>query len=186
MGESTIDIVELAYREHELVVSHLRETGQLSFSSTLEGTFPKVMLLAAASNLEYRVQSVLIDYFNRMTGSSEVAVSFVRNKAIKRQFHSYFNWESRNANNFLGLFGETFKSSVQARLADDLGLNQTVRDFLEIGSLRNQLVHGDYASFVVEKTAADVLAQYRSALVFVTCLNEMLEGESPSAGTGGT
>ena len=48
-------------------------------------------------------------------------------------------------------------------------------DFCEIGDLRNQLVHQNYAAFVMTKTADEVHALYLSALHFMAFLPRLLE-----------
>lgn len=166
-GALGLEVVDAIYHDHELIVSHLNNAGEVSFSSTLEGTLPKVMLLAAASNLEAQVKGMLIEFVKRAAGDSEEVVSFLRNKAIERQYHSLFDWNKRNANQFFGLFGEEFKNRVQAHVDSDPEFQQSIRDFLDLGNARNGLVHGDYATFPMEKSASDVLRQYTSACRFV-------------------
>ena len=46
-------------------------------------------------------------------------------------------------------------------------LKQSIKAFLEIGNVRNQLVHQNFASFSLEKTAAEIYALYKCALYFV-------------------
>ncbi|MGX6511634.1 HEPN domain-containing protein [Rhodococcus sp. SJ-2] len=177
MTDLGTDLVEIVYKDHLEVVEYLRDLGEISHLATLERTFPKVMLLAAASNLEHKIQEILDSFYGEVTRNTEVAVSFVRNKAIKRQYHSYFNWDGINANSFFGLFGENFKDVMKEELKTDLVFNQSIRDFLEVGFLRNQLVHGDYGSFILDKSALDLLTQYRSAAAFVVKFREILHSQ---------
>ena len=57
----------------------------------------------------------------------------------------------------------------------DEKLARSVSDFCEIGDLRNQLVHQNYAAFVMTKTADEVHALYLSALHFMAFLPRLLE-----------
>ncbi|PVA30935.1 Uncharacterised protein [Mycobacteroides abscessus subsp. abscessus] len=161
------DIVRAVFDEHSAIVTHLQKSGEISFSTTLESTFPKVMLLASASNLEEQVKSVVVDFVNRKSGGSEEIVNFLRNKAIERQYHSFFSWEAKNANQFFGLFGDKFKTQMINLVDNDSELRQSIRDFLDLGNARNSLVHGDYAAAAMDKSAGDVLSQYQSACKFI-------------------
>jgi hypothetical protein len=164
--------------DHGALMEYLRTQGEISFLSTMESSVPKVVLLAAASDLEYQLQEVILTYYSNKTGSSDFAVSFVRNKAVARQYHTYFDWENRSANKFFALFGQAFKLKVKNLIGSDEVLAQAVKDFCELGDLRNQLVHGNYASFVMEKTTSEVHALYRSAVYFISLLPALLDDEN--------
>jgi RiboL-PSP-HEPN len=168
-----VDLVELLYNEHQEVMKLLREQKEISYAAALERSLPKIILLASASNLEHKTSNAVMDFFEELTSHTS-ALNFVKNKAIKRQYHTYFNWDLRNANQFFGLFGDDLKGEVSRIIEQDTSLSQSIRDFLEIGSLRNQLVHGDYSSFTMEKTAKEMFSQHKSALQFVTRLPDLL------------
>lgn len=169
------ELVRRLYDDHAGLLAYLTSRGEISFATAIESSFPKVVLLAAASDLETRVTDALIDYFTRVTGSTRAAVSFVRNKAIARQYHTYFDWRGRSANQFFGLFGDEFKTKMKATMRLDGNLSEAISAFCEVGDLRNQLVHENYAAFTVEKTADEVHALYEKALVFVTRLPDLLD-----------
>jgi hypothetical protein len=161
------DIVQEVFDDHAAIVAHLQNAGELSYSTTLESTFPKVMLLAAASNLEEQVKAAVITFVRQTARDSEEIVNFLRNKAIERQYHTFFQWDGKNANQFFGLFGENFKQRMKEVVDADPELGQSIRDFLDLGNARNTLVHGNYAAAAMDKSARDVLSQYHSACVFV-------------------
>jgi len=100
---------------------------------------------------------------------------FIKNKAITRQYHTYFHWDSRNANAFFGLFGESFKVFMKQKVDDDPNLDSAIKAFMSIGLERNRLVHQDFGNFVLEKTAADIYEQYRIALKFVEAVPKCIE-----------
>lgn len=177
------DLIARLMTDHGALMDYLRLQGEISFLSTMESSLPKVMLLAAASDLEQEVQQVIIGYYKQQTRDCEFAINFVHNKAISRQYHTYFDWRNRSANSFFALFGERFKAKARAALKGDADMAQAVSDFCELGDLRNQLVHENYASFSMEKTASEVHALYLSARRFVTYLPTLLaDGESASDG----
>ncbi|ORB17846.1 hypothetical protein BST37_03035 [Mycobacterium noviomagense] len=160
-------MVQAVFDDHAAIVAHLQNAGELSYSTTLESTFPKVMLLAAASNLEEQIKAAVIAFVRKTAGDSEEVVNFLRNKAIERQYHTFFQWDGKNANQFFSLFGENFKKRMKEIVDADPELRQSIRDFLDLGNARNSLVHGDYAAAAMDKSALDVLSQYHSACVFV-------------------
>ncbi|MBF6195509.1 HEPN domain-containing protein [Nocardia sp. CDC186] len=168
------DVINSMHREHQELLAYLRNAGEISFAAALEQSFPKVILLAAASNLEHHTTAVLIDLVTEMASGSAEVVHFLKNKAISRQYHSLFDWDANNANKFFGLFGSEFKQRMGDLVRGDLKFAQAVRDFLDIGSQRNNLIHGNFGSFAYEKTSADVIEQYRSACTFVSMLRENL------------
>lgn len=93
--------------------------------------------------------------------------NFVRNKAIARQYHTWFNWDENNANHFFALFGSEFRTTMSDRVKESDDLRVAVRAFLEFGNDRNRSVHQDYATFPLEKTLEEICSLYRKALPFV-------------------
>jgi hypothetical protein len=101
------------------------------------------------------------------SGGSALVENFVRNKAVARQYHSWFQWDENNANQFYGLFGAQFRSEMSNRVKGSDDLRTGVAAFLELGSERNRLVHQDYTTFPLDKTLDEIYALYRTALTFV-------------------
>ena len=101
-------------------------------------------------------------------------VEFTNNKAIERQYHTYFNWEQRNANKFFRLFGQNFKDYMEATINGDSELDEAVKSFLEMGNIRNSLVHRNFIDFVFAKTAEETYELYQKGLVFVERLPRLL------------
>jgi hypothetical protein len=160
-------LVRAIYDDHSQLLEYLRAKQEPSFANSLENTLPKVLLLASASHLEHEMQGLILDYFRDVTGNREPAVFFVQKKAVLRQYHTYFAWDSGNANAFFALFGDEFKSSMSGLLRTDDKLASAVRDFVTLGSLRNQLVHQNYAAFTMQNTAEEIWVMYENALKFV-------------------
>lgn len=179
-----MSLVEALYRDHEAILEHLRQS-QPSFHGYLEGSLPKVLLLAAASEFEHRLLGHLEDFFDEKTASNHPTLSFLRIKGMTRQYHTYFKWDPPpNAGPFFSLFGQAFKVYAKERQREDLRFAQAVQDFLVIGSLRNQLVHGNYAAFSLDRTSAEIYALYESAGYFIDSLPEMLRRDLAADGQG--
>lgn len=166
--------VEALLAEHLEILNQLIAKGEASFAATLQQTIPKIGLLAAASWMEVRVMQILHDFFDEVTGSTNQAVEFVRINALERKYHTLFDWRGRQLSPFLGKFGAGLKTYGKNILEANPDYARKASAFLELGDLRNQLVHGNYAAFTLEKTTAEVLAMYRDALEFVEQLPEVL------------
>ena len=106
---------------------------------------------------------------SRTSGSSLVE-NFVRNRAVARQYHTWFQWEANNANQFFGLFGSNFREYMTGQVKALPDMRSAVSAFLQIGSERNRLVHQDYATFQMEKTLEEIYALYKEARRFVEAL----------------
>ena len=56
---------------------------------------------------------------------------------------------------------------MKQRVQEDRDFDESVKAFLEVGNLRNQMVHEDYADFQLNKTVEDVYSLYIRAARFV-------------------
>ena len=101
------------------------------------------------------------------TAAHPAILALVKAKAVARQYHTWFDWDGRNANSFFRLFGRTFLENMRRKVEDDAVLKEGILAFLEIGRERNRLVHEDYGSFSMEKTSDEIYQLHRSAMVFV-------------------
>ncbi len=168
-----ITVVDRLYQEYQDIVENLGLV-EMSLRNSAEETFRKALLLAAASYFEREIQDHIMVLVERHS-NSEMIVAFVRNKAVKRQFHTYFQWDRRNANQFFGMFGESYKSYMTGRAEADQAYGQSIRAFLELGDERNRLVHQDFGNFPLEKTSEEVFQLYREARVFVDSIGSSFE-----------
>jgi hypothetical protein len=91
----------------------------------------------------------------------------VKTKAIDMQYHAWFDWDKRQANKFFRMFGDGFSNFMQPKLTENPQLEKAIAAFLEIGDLRNRMVHQNFATFTLEKTLEEVYSLYRDAAPFV-------------------
>ena len=115
---------------------------------------------------------MIVDLYLEMTHGVEELAEFVKKQAIGRRFAQLFQWGSdespgRNANSFYILFGEGFSAHMKQRVQEDRDFDESVKAFLEIGNLRNQMVHESYADFQLNKTVEEVYSLYTSTALFV-------------------
>ena len=168
MNAQTPNVVDILYGEFQDIMSNL-DQAEISLRLTAEDAFRKNLLLAASSYFEHEIKECVVSMIGRNC-RCDVVVEFVRNKAIERQFHTYFQWGSHNANSFFGLFGKGFKDYMDKRVKEDEEYEQAVRAFLELGNDRNRLVHQNFGIFTLEKTSEEIFAYYKKACLFVASL----------------
>lgn len=159
--------VDKLYQDLDTVITYLQENEETSLAATTNENARKVLLLAAASSFENLVVEGVLRFIRESSGSNLVLVEFVQNKALKRQYHTLFDWDKPNANRFFSLFGEDFKKYMIDALNNDPPLEEGMKAFMEIGRERNRLVHQDFATYTLEKTTQEIYARYKQALYFV-------------------
>ena len=168
------DPIDELYETSEAVLAMLDDRRELSLRSRVENEFRKSLALSAASMFESTIKD-LIQRFCESTGGGDVRlVSLVKIKIVDRQYHTLFDWDRKNANSFFGLFGEAFKAEAKGDVAEDGELEEGIRAFLELGRLRNDLVHNNYATFPFDATTRDVIALYGKAQTFTDYLEAKL------------
>lgn len=160
-------IVDKLYGEYAAIVSMMDQYNAVSFRNTLNENFRKTMLLCAASHFEFRITSEVVSFCAEVAGGNSMIPSLVKNKAVSRQYHTWFDWQANNANAFFNMFGEDFRSHMIEIIKLDQNMAKSISAFLEIGRERNRLVHQDYGSFFLEKSAEEIFGLYVSAMVFV-------------------
>lgn len=159
-------VIDRLYEENRILLEYLQGQGEISFQSYVDNHFRKTLVLSIASYFEDILKQGIIELAQESMGDENPLFYFLRNKAVERQYHTYFNWEGKTANQFFGLFGSTFKDFMNQ---DSSGVSQSdaIRAFLEIGKTRNQLVHQNFVVFPLEKTAEEIYTLYQAALPFV-------------------
>lgn len=170
--------VDRLYEESSSVIAALGRD-EPSLAAAAGDNFRKALVLAAASYFEHRVSTCVLDFVHEKTNGNGLVVGFVKNKAISRQYHTWFKWDESNASQFFGLFGSQFKQMMAARINASEDLRASIQAFLEVGNERNKLVHQDFATFSLEKTLAEIYALYRQSLLFVNGLDTHLRECEP-------
>ena len=171
--------IDRLHSEFNDIVESIDPT-ELHLRNVAEETLRKTLLLAAASHFERELTNLIREIVRIHSGGAEVIEEFVQNKAIKRQYHTYFNWQARNANSFFGLFGKGFRSHMASRVRRDPNLGQAIQAFLELGRDRNLLVHEDFANFSIEKTRNDIFQRYTEERIFIHSIKSEFDQFAPS------
>lgn len=182
-------VIDVMYEDFSGLLALLQKAGEVSLQSTVDSTFKKTLALSAASFFEDEIRRILLETVSDRSGNDELVRNFLKNKAIERQYHTYFQWRGNNANSFFGLFGEAFRDSAVQDVRNDSGLADAIKAFLELGNTRNELAHLNFANFALDMTAEEVYRKYQTAYRFVDYLESKLkkfgkEGEQLAGGDG--
>src|SRR5215213_9653329 len=100
-----VTAVDRLYEEASAVIELLRKNSEFSLQVAASDHFRKALLLAAASYFEDHVSNSVLELVRSHAKGSALVESFVRNRAIERQYSKLFAWDAKNANYFFGLFG---------------------------------------------------------------------------------
>ena len=165
------------------MLTHLAEVGEVSLRNVADENFRKSLLLAAASYFEYRMKETVLTFVNETTNRNVLVTALVQNKVVVRQYHTWFNWEGNNANQFFSLFGREFREFMEGRIEATEELDDAIRAFLELGKERNRLVHQNYGGLALEKTTDEIHILYRRAMNFVEMVPTALREFKPSNDT---
>jgi len=171
--------VDRLYSEATAVLVCLERNGEISLRAAAADNLRKTLLLAAASYFENQIVNSVLRFIQSRSGGSVMVEAFVRNKAVARQYHTWFEWDKPNANQFFGLFGSSFKTRITQQVKSSETLRESIKAFLDIGNERNKVIHQDFASFILDKTIEEIFESYRKALYFVERLPGLLEENDP-------
>lgn len=169
MNTSIQSLVE-NYKELD---SFLKSQGMLSESIEISNHYRKILLLSCASYYESKITTIIQAFVKTHTRDDRI-FNFLNNKAIQRQYHTFFNWDSTNINNFLGLFGSDFKVNISKEIADNERLKICMRAFLAIGNERNKMVHENFLDYQLEKTFDELISLHSDAITFIEYLSSAL------------
>jgi hypothetical protein len=158
--------IDKIYAEHQELKRILHSAKEYSLEISVDASFRKELLLSAGSYFESAVREGLLDYCSLATNNNSALTTFLKNKAIERQYFTYFQWEVNNANSFFGLFGPQVKEHMVQVATKDSAFAGSIKAFLEIGRLRNNVVHQNYVVFSLDKTVDELYELYREASGF--------------------
>jgi hypothetical protein len=155
----------------------LETGGHLSLLVTAEDVLRRNLLIAAASYFEYELGQRIDRVFSGQ-GCTEECISIIRNKAISRQFYSYFDFKVANTNRLFAAFGVPCKDRAVGAIKDSTELKEAQQAFLEICSLRNNMVHENFAAFSMDISTDDVYAKFEKGVLFLDFFERVISGGS--------
>lgn len=180
--------------QYDEIVAYLEDEGQVSLSDNFKSNFRKVLILSAGSYFEHEITDILKEFVIAKSNNDSRIVHFLEKQAINKKYHTLFDWGKQdnpespgnNANTFFKLFGEDFKRQREDDLKRRSGdtpeqtalkekTQGAIEAFIEIGHLRNILVHSNFAAYNYEqKTAEEIYALFQKAEQFLGYLREKL------------
>lgn len=172
MNSTAIDSFYLEFRN---LIEYLQKQEEPSFSVFAEDSFRKSLLLSAASYFERVLMAQVLAFASDSAHPDRLLPALVKARVISRQYHTWFEWSSTNANQFFGFFGDEFKAYMKSKIDGDPDLDKGVKAFMKIGGDRNRLVHQDFATFTLETTTDEIYNAFVAARYFVEALPDHLK-----------
>ncbi|EMN90594.1 MULTISPECIES: HEPN domain-containing protein [Leptospira] len=167
------DIIELLQKDFNDINSILEKEGEISLSANYKSIFTKTLVMTIATAFEEKVKDLIHSAFN--TSENIMLKEFINNKGLKRQYHTLFNWENKNANSFFSLFGQDFKKFMEDKVKENKEFDSSIVSFLEIGNQRNKLAHLNFYLTSIELTPNEVINHFQKANVFISTLRKYSE-----------
>jgi hypothetical protein len=183
MADSVIDRF---YTDHKVLSQYLSERAEPSFAGMIDDDFRKLLALSVASFFEHTITDAILRFCSIKADGDSGLYCLVRMKAVERQYATYFDWNGKTANPFFKLFGDALGGSMRNDVKNNTGLKAGCEAFLELGNVRNRLVHQNFASFAFEKTADEVYDEYKLASKFVDYVVARLSEEEDHDRKGGS
>lgn len=171
---STEDPITIYFRDQSQIIDGLYERGELSLAQTAQNIFSKSLVLIAASFLESQLRDIVESAISARTNADTYITTFCRRKGIERQYHTWFDWKTKNANTFFGLFGDDAKARLKSILDTEEDVEKCITDFMFIGSARNEIAHLNILTFPFNETAENVFARIESARGFPKLVERVL------------
>jgi len=179
-------LIEKNISDFKELQSYLQEHGELSFLATTQVFSIKSIILSIASHFETQI----VDIIHEALGSNEDILlhSFIEKKALERQYHQLFSWSDRKLNHFFAFFGSDFKDYAIKATRDDTAFLEAASSFLELGDMRNRLVHINYISFSIDWTIEEIEAKWNRSktlpdkvLALISSYRETQAASEPNA-----
>jgi hypothetical protein len=160
-------IIDALYEQNREAIALISKNEEISIASDIDNKLKKHLVMAAASYFEVEVRGAIEKLVESASGGNQAVLALVRQKALERQFHTYFEWGGQNANKFFASFGEEFGKKCKAEVKASEELAGAISAFLELGEMRNKLAHLNFAQFPIEKTSDEIYGLYKRAHEFL-------------------
>ncbi len=170
--------VEALIQRQDAVLAFLRDNGQLSLAIDFEDGYRPLLVLACGSFFESYLTDHLCNFAREL--SDPRIAEFLKNKALKRQYHTLFNWEAANISQFVAMFGEEYKAATNGAINSDDKLNQGMRNFLQLGAERNRIAHSSLSAISPDLTIDEIKQRYFDAWAFLQFLCGTLAAVHPA------
>jgi hypothetical protein len=164
--------IDAFYQRHVEMHRYLMAQGEVSFASDLNTTFTRSLVLAIASYFEHELTAIMREVPVKHAAGNPFITAMLEKHVIAFKYHTWFDWKDLKAGNFFALFGPDFKKAVEAKLKTSAADAEALMAFLQVGSLRNRLVHQNYVQFDITKTPEELHKEFHKALRFMAFVRE--------------
>jgi hypothetical protein len=162
-------IVDTFYQNYEELSKEIGKAENVSLQVWVNERFRRILVLTIANSLENEIQSLIRELVKKKTSCEPV--NFFLSNSMERQFYTYFDFKSNNANRFFSLFGKRFKDEATADVDSDSKLKEGIASFLELIQTRNILMHENlHEVYIGDKTAREFYESYAKARIFLDYL----------------
>lgn len=170
----TDSYIESFYSTHRDLIDFLLANGQPTFAADASDNFRRSLVLAITSSFEHDISEIVRSLPARHANGNPFLTELVVQKAVTRQYHTYFEWDKPNANKFFSMFGPAYKAVSQKKFSDDPNFRASVLSFLSLGETRNRMVHQNYLQFSLDLSPDDIILKFRQAKCFVDYIRQSL------------
>ncbi|MGR3976853.1 hypothetical protein FW754_04070 [Acinetobacter sp. 1207_04] len=143
---------------NSILINHAELT---SFYSGYNNLYTKSFLVACSNSFEKKWLDFLPNF---LSGDNPLTKNFIRTQAVDRKFHTMFDWKNNSAGPFYGAFGEDFKKFIAGKIKADKYLKSKQDAFLELGKLRNLIVHEGIHNFNLQRDIKSVYELFNNSL----------------------
>jgi hypothetical protein len=169
-----MDIIEKYYADHSELLDYLTISHQTSLQLVAQESFRRSLVLSIGSYFESNIKKLIEEFVKIQSANCPELISLVRITAVERQYHTLFDWDDKKINKFLSFFGADFKAKCATEIAANTELTDSARAFMQLGTLRNVIVHQNYLTVRIDKTASEILDDYHKATLIISFLSERL------------
>ncbi len=172
-----VEQIYLGHKEDEKLLNQLlpNNPNLASFINGHRDLLGKNLIVLCANFFELYTLDFLPKFLSE---NDSLLCNFLKKQALDREYHKLFDWEANNANKFFRLFGDEFKEKVGSEIKEDIQLTQKQSQFMQLGRLRNNLVHEGFKSEVVERMSIDdIWEMFEASCCFYDFILEKLKAE---------
>jgi hypothetical protein len=160
-----MESIEVFYKDIIKFREFALEKSDLSTWNLFEPFFRKNLLLSCASLHETIFYSKIKSLYD---SSTKTHLSLFIESTLKRRYHTFFDWDNgKKVNSFINLFGEVYSKKIR----DFIDKNEAIKEgemlFLELGNLRNMLVHKNFIDYSIDITIEEIYQKHQKGLLFL-------------------
>jgi hypothetical protein len=170
-------IVDDFYESNKRLLDKLQADREISLQVWASQYLSRFFVLIAANYYETELTETVVSFIHS-SSNNPLVVSFLE-KSMERQYHTYFDWDSSNANQFFSKFGEEFKKEAAKEVKLDPRLDEAVKAFLELGRTRNELSHEKMHEVNLPKTGQEYYDLHKKAIIFIDYVKRKLKDAIP-------